>query len=122
MTDLIFKINGHDYSDIVEKRQYTTTYAPVVGTSYVNLDKVKRVSYARYQGRVAINLNPISAERAAQLYADLASQPCQVTYFSFQRNMQVTETMETEGIDIQDGFTMLSKRWGTPSTLEFVQL
>lgn len=122
MTDLTFQINGHDYSDIVEKRQYKTSYTPVVGTSYMNLNKVKRVSYIRYQGGLIVGLNPISAVRAAELYSDLMTQPCNVTYYSFQRNAVVTESMETEGINIQDGFEMMLKRWGTASTLEFIEL
>lgn len=122
MTNLTFTINNVDFSDIVAKHEYTTYYTPVEGKSYTDLNMVKHVNYTRYRGGLLVKINPLSSDRAQALYTQLTTQPCTVSYFSFQRNEVVTETMETVGISLKDGFAMASKTWAVPSSLEFIQL
>jgi len=98
MTDLTFTINGHDYKDIVAKGKYETFLIPVEGSKYTDLNKVDHVSIVRYRGKIKVELNPISSDKALALCTDLMQSPCNVSYFSFQRNAIVTETMTIDSV------------------------
>ncbi len=122
MTDLPLTIDGHDYSGLVDKYNYETTLTPVEGSRYTDLDKIEHVSIVRHRGGLTVKLNPISEDNAEALCADLMLTPVTVTYYSFQRNASVTETMEADETTMKDAFRHLSKKFAEGFTVTLTQL
>lgn len=121
MTTLPFTINGHDYSSLVTKRQYKTNRIPVVGTKYTDLAKIDHTTIARYKGYLEVALNPLSPSQADDLYADLLTAPCEVTYYSFQLQQTVTETMLPNFDGLKDAKLRESGHWMENSTINFTE-
>lgn len=93
MTDLKFLINGQDFSALVHKNGYRTYLDPVYSGEITTLDGVRRAALLRYRGRLHIILNDLDEEDSARLCAALLADPITVTYHSFQRNTDVTQSM-----------------------------
>lgn len=121
MTDLRFKVNGHDYSSMVTVREYKTNKIPVEGTSYVSLDKYNHTTIARYRGYLEVQINPQSPTELASFYDDLLNAPCEVQYWSFQSQSNVTETMMPSFSALQDAKDRGDGHWVREYTISFTQ-
>lgn len=111
MTDLALTINGVNFSGYVQKGEYTTNLVPVVGAKYTDLDKVDHTTVVRHRGSVTVTFNPMGPSAVASLFAALEDCPCQVTYWSFQRGQNVTQSMMPELDEIQDAKLRSSGHW-----------
>lgn len=121
MTDLTFRINGNDFSSIVEKGSYTTDLIPVVGSKYTDLNKVDHTIIARYRGYVEVTLNPMSPQQAKSLYTQLKNAPCSVEYFSFQDKEAVTKTMIPSWDSLKDAKQRDSGHWVRSIKITFTE-
>ncbi len=122
MTDLTFIVNSRDYSDVVDAHNYQTGLTPVEGSRYTDLDKVEHVAVARHRGSLAVKVNPLCGDRLAALCADLAAAPVTVTYYSFQRGRDVTETMMPDDTTVKDAFRFLNKRYAEGFSIKLTEL
>jgi hypothetical protein len=111
MTDLALTINNVDFKGYVKKGEYYTSSTPVAGSKYTDLNKVDHTTVVRHRGAVRVIFNPMSPTQIASLYSALASCPCTVTYFSFQENKNVTQTMMPALEELQDAKQRTSGHW-----------
>lgn len=111
MTDLKLTINNVDFSGIVEKGSYITGKIPVVGAKYTDLNKVDHTTITRYKGYLEFKTNVMSPSQVYNLFEELCDAPCQVEYFSFQDNNNVTKTMIPSFDDVQDATRRSSGHW-----------
>lgn len=121
MTDLKFEINGVDFSDIVTKRSYETSLDPVIGSQWVDLDKVRHTKVSRYRGGLMIEVNPSLTGRTAEFCAVLMSAPVLVDYHNFQRGTDVQERMMPDLPTLRDALKLGDKRWLRASEIIFTQ-
>lgn len=121
MTDLKFKVNNTDFSDMVEKGSYITDRIAVAGAKYTDLNKVDHTTIARWRGYLEVTLNPSSPARIAALYTALATAPCTVDYHSFQLNADVQETMIPTLEALQDAKQRSSGHWVRKVKLTFTE-
>lgn len=121
MTDLTFTINGHDYSDIVEKRNYQTRLIPVVGRQYTDLNKVEHTTIARYRGELTVGINVAAKSRITALATDLQSAPVSVCYYSFQLGTTVTQTMMPDSTTMKDAFSLGGVRFNETNEITFTE-
>ena len=104
MSTLTLKINNTDFSHIPGKYAYKTSYTPVYGKSYENLDKVKRVSVKRWRGGLEIDTRVLSEAQLTALYQVLATSPVTVKYHNFQLGVDVEQVMEFNADAFKDEF------------------
>ena len=121
MTDLTFKINGHDYSDLVEKRKYKTKLIPIIGRQYTDLNKVTHTTIARHQGELTVGIRVAPKSRITAFCADLQTAPVTVMYYSFQLGTVVTQTMMPDASTMQDAFNLAGERWNETSDVTFTE-
>ena len=121
MTDLTFKVNGQDFSALVHKNGIRTYLDPVYSREITTLNKVRRRILRRYRGILHVTLNDLEDKEVSRLYAALMSWPLEVTYYSFQRQKVVTETMSLEPYAAAQLLKSQNERWLSGVTLEFEQ-
>ncbi len=122
MTDLSFTINSHDYSGLVDVHNYQTGLTPVEGSRYTDLDKIEHVAIVRHRGTLTVKINPVDEDRLAALCADLINSPLTVTYYSFQRGQNVTETMMPDSSTVKDAFRFLNKKYVDGFSIKLTEL
>lgn len=96
MTDLSFEINGVSFARLVHKNGIRTYLEPVYAGQVTTLDGVRRAALKRYRAALHVTLNDLDEVDSAALCAALLADPLEVTYFSWQRNATVTQTMRLE--------------------------
>jgi len=96
MTDWKFEINGVSFADLVHKNGIRTYLEPVYSGEITTLDGVRKAALQRYRGGLHVTLNDLDEADSARLCAALLAEPLVVTYFSFQRSAEVTQTMRLE--------------------------
>lgn len=121
MTDLTFKINNVSFAAYVKKGEYYTSMTPVAGAKYTDLNKVDHTTVIRHRGGLKVVFNPMSPTQFAALCTELENCPCEVKYFSFQKKLDVTQTMMPSLDDIQDAKQRSSGHWVRSFTLEFTE-
>ena len=121
MTDLALTINNVSFSAYVKKGEYYTASEPVAGAKYTDLDKVDHTTVIRHRGRLKVTFNPMSPSQISTLYSALSNCPCQVTYWSFQQNQNVTQSMMPVLEEIQDAKQRSSGHWVRSFALELTE-
>ena len=96
MTDLKFEVNGVSFARLVHKNGIRTYLEPIYSGQITTLDGVRKAALLRYRGLLHVTLNDLDEADSARLCAALLAEPLVITYFSFQRNMEVTEQMRLE--------------------------
>jgi len=120
-TTLTFTINSHDYKGIVTSNSYKTTLDPVT-ISRTDLDGVDHVLVVRHRGGVKVNINPCDVATRTQLCNDLMAAPVSVTYHSFQRGIDVTETMVPKWAELLMAVSRTDGMWVQAAPLELTQV
>lgn len=121
MTEYPFKINGKDFSRLVNRYGYTTDLKPVVVT-YTDLNQVEHEKIVRYRGFVTVPLNPLLEEDSAELCAELLKRPLSIEYHCFQRHTTVVATMRLDSIPMEYLAKAAGRRWMQAINLDFAQL
>ena len=98
MTTYTFKVNGHDYSGLVERDSYATSLSPVYGETIQTIDGVGHTAMLRKKGTIRIGLNPQNTTDTKSLCDDLLDAPCEVQYHCLQRNLDVTALMTIDSV------------------------
>ena len=120
MTDLKCTINGHDYKAYVQKGEYYTDVIPVT-IKRTDLDGVDHTLTIRHNGYFAVTLNPISVTTADSLFTDLMAAPISVTYYSFQKKLDVTQTMTPKFEVLQDAKKRDTLHWVRSFKIQFTE-
>ena len=121
MTDLTFLINTKDFAKMVEKGSYTTDLIPVIGAKYTDLDKVDHTTIVRFRGTLSVVINPSSPADMKKLWDELLLAPCTVKYHSFQKNVDVEQTMIPSVEPIQDAAKRNSGHWTRKVKVTFTE-
>ena len=94
---MTFKINDVDFSDVIQRYGYATTYDPVYTNSMMSMNGIEHVGYLRHRGSVTITLNPLEGTRLSQLAAALAGGIYEIKYTCLQRNTDIITRMRLTG-------------------------
>lgn len=121
MTEYSFKVNGKDFTRLVNRYGYTTDLKPVVVT-YTDLDQVEHEKIVRYRGFLTVPLNPLLEEDSAELCAELLKRPLMIEYYSFQRHVYVEENMRLDSLPMEYLAKAAGRRWMKAINLPFEQL
>ena len=122
MSKFPWKINGEDFTGLVNKYGYTTDRIPVYSSVWTDLSGVEHSTKLRDKGYLAVTLNDITAEESLRLCRQLRRPSLQVEYHSFQLGQVVPERMRVTSMPrsllMMDGKTPIHGS----VTLEFEQL
>ena len=91
-----FKINNVDFSDVIQKYGYATSYDPVYSDSMMSLNGIEYIAILRYRGTLTITLKPLEGTRLSQLTTALTAGIPEITYTCLQRNADVITSMRLD--------------------------
>lgn len=93
MSKFPFKVNGVDFSALVNKYGYSTDRVPVYSSNWTDLSGTDHSVKLRDKGWLYVTLNDITAEQSAKLCRQLRKPTLDVEYHSFQLGQTVVERM-----------------------------
>lgn len=91
-TKYTFRLNGVDFSRMVERDSYNTALRPII-KHIETMDGIKHIALVRHRGTVTVGFNPQTADDSAALSMALLSVPVICEYHCIQRNQDVTAKM-----------------------------
>jgi len=122
MTKYPFLLNGVDFSHLIHFRSYQTDRQPVFSNTYTDLDGVDHYVVSRWRGFANMSTNDMKVEDAAALSAELMKWPLRVTYYSFQLEKVVTETMTFTKFPLPHKLSTSRADWVGAVALNFAEV
>ena len=116
-----FRINNSDFSDIIQRYGYETTYDPIYADPITTLDMVDHTVIVRWKHGLKITCNPLSETRAKQLTLTLSTVPV-ITFTSLQLGTAVTARMQLDSNSAALVLRNASRRLLGGTELTFVEL
>ena len=98
---MIFKINGIDFSGLLQAYGYATAYTPVYSQSVQTMDGYEHVGVLRYRGTLTVNLKPLTGSELHDLTNALNIGVPVVQYTCLQRNTTVLANMRLDTISAE---------------------
>jgi hypothetical protein len=95
------KINGVDFSDLINEKLYKTDSVPVVAWEMTDLTGVRHEVVSRRRNVLTVRLKPLTAERAVALFSALSKTSLSVTYTHLQTGTDVTNTMMATSVSLR---------------------
>ena len=118
-----FRINNSDFSDIIQRYGYETTYDPIYADPITTLDMVDHTVIVRWKHGLKITCNPLSETRAKQLTQALTLSTVPViTFTSLQLRTAVTARMQLDSNSAALVLRNASRRLLGGTELTFVEL
>ena len=94
-----FRIGGLDFSNIIQRYGYETSYTPVYADTITTLDMVDHTAIIRWRGGLRIKVNPLTEAQTQNLADALSAMPVlTVTYTNLQIGAVVTQQMRLDDL------------------------
>lgn len=124
MLDYSLRINGVDFTSLVERDSYRTNKIPVYSDSIVTMDGITHVALIRNKSKITFSFNPQNAQNTAMACNALLSMPCEVYFYDLQSQAYAVATMMIDGQSAQYLSRCLyrGERWSQMDSITLTEL
>lgn len=124
MLDYSLRINGVDFTSLVERDSYRTNKIPVYSDSIVTMDGITHVALIRNKSEITFSFNPQNAQNTAMACNALLSMPCEVYFYDLQSQAYAVATMMIDGQSAQYLSRCLyrGERWSQMDSITLTEL
>ena len=119
MTKYPFKVNGADFSAHVHKNGYFTDTVPNIAWQAKTISGPDRRRIDRWKHILSVRMNPMPAEAAAALCAELQKSSLTIEFHSFQTGGTVSVKMTIDSMPEQHQLTARGTDWLAGTELYF---
>ena len=121
MKQYVFKVNGEDFSAIVNAKGYATAREPVVAWEMQDLAGETHRVVSRWRYVLSLQLHEIPQQQAAALADQLLKSPLTVNFTSLQTGAEVEAEMYLDELSYGHLLSVGGKNWLTGATLQLRQ-
>lgn len=124
MLDYTLKINGVNFTAMIERDSYQTETIPIYTDRLTTMDGVDHVALLRNKSTLTFEFNPQTAAQTKTACDALLAQPCTVYFFNIQSNAYKTANMTLDGQSAQYLSRCLSRglRWNQMDPITLTEL